>query len=206
MSLTPDQEDALKEIINIGIGRAAAALSELIGLRIELAVPNVWLCRLEDLGRVGVIPGAEGSCIVIAQDYEGLISGRAALVFPRTSGLQLSQLLANVENPTDELDLELSGILTEVANIVLNGVLGSLANVLDTNLTFSLPWFSGEQSEAVLPALVGSRFHVAPQTLVIADAHFQVRQRAISCVLLLVFQVGAIEAVLAPLCAAEANN
>ena len=47
MPLTADQEDALREIFTIGIGRAAATLSELLGTRIEMAVPRVTLRVLD---------------------------------------------------------------------------------------------------------------------------------------------------------------
>ena len=40
MTLGPDQEDALKEVINIGMSRAAATLSELMQTRIELTGPR----------------------------------------------------------------------------------------------------------------------------------------------------------------------
>lgn len=200
--LTPYQEDALREVVNVGIGRAAASLSELIGMRIELTMPRVRLCRLEELNASEAGEGEPWN-IVIAQDFDGRITGRASLVFPRHSGLELARLLTGVEHSVDELDLELSGILTEVANIVLNGVLGSLANALDSNLTFSLPWFSGEQKGASLPAILASRFSRPPESLVVADALFQVRQRAISSRLALVFELGSIEAVLATLCATE---
>ncbi|MGZ4989004.1 MAG: chemotaxis protein CheC, partial [Limisphaerales bacterium] len=41
MELNASQKDALTELINIGYARAAGALSELTGHRIELAVPAV---------------------------------------------------------------------------------------------------------------------------------------------------------------------
>ena len=41
MELTTIQQDALIELLNIGFGRAAAALSELTGHRVVLEVPEV---------------------------------------------------------------------------------------------------------------------------------------------------------------------
>ena len=47
MELTIEQKDALTELINIGYGRAAAALSELTGYRITLEVPRVSMHEIQ---------------------------------------------------------------------------------------------------------------------------------------------------------------
>ena len=49
MNLTAVQEDALTEVINIGFGRAAASLSKLTGQRVQLEVPNIAMCPLDEL-------------------------------------------------------------------------------------------------------------------------------------------------------------
>jgi chemotaxis protein CheC len=195
MRLTADQEDAFKELINVGVGRAAAALSDLIGMRIELEVPRLALCRPDEMA--ALLPaGTDASGLLIAQEFRGEWSGQAALLFPRECGLHLARLLADVDGPTDELDLELSGILTEVGNIVLNGVLGSLANALDTPMEYSVPHLCGERSAGAYLGRATSRRGERPYLLV-ADARFQVEERAISGSLLLVLELNALRAVLA---------
>ncbi len=174
MRLNPDQEDALREVVNIGIGRAASTLSDLIGTRIELAVPRVSLLRLDDVTRS--LANAAGNLdVAIVQDFQGPVSGRAALVLPHSSGLRLAQLLGEVAQPVDELDLELTGILTEVGNIMLNSVLGVLANILEISFAYSVPQFYGNWPAALLQA------HTLPidDALLAADADFWVRDDSI---------------------------
>ena len=48
MELTANQRDTLTELINIGYGRAAGALSELTGYRITLEVPKVAIHAIEE--------------------------------------------------------------------------------------------------------------------------------------------------------------
>ena len=50
MELTPLQQDALVELINIGFGRAAASLSKLTGHRVQLEVPEITMCPIEEMG------------------------------------------------------------------------------------------------------------------------------------------------------------
>ena len=49
MNLTAEQQDALIELINIGFGRAAASLSELTGHRVQLEVPQVTMCPIDEM-------------------------------------------------------------------------------------------------------------------------------------------------------------
>ena len=51
MQMTSDQQDVMTEIINVGIGRAAASLSELLGKRIDLQIPRVTICNISSLSK-----------------------------------------------------------------------------------------------------------------------------------------------------------
>jgi len=138
-NLDDESRDALAEVLNLGVGRAAASLSELVGQRIVLDVPQIYLYRsgdrhagwLEELGR---------SATVIHQTFEGSLHGKASLCVPAESSLALARLLSRDRDASiDRLDAELSGILLEVGNIVLNGVMGSLANSLLAQLRYAMP-------------------------------------------------------------------
>jgi len=39
--LTPLEKDALQEIMNIGFGRAAADLADILGLHVILSIPHI---------------------------------------------------------------------------------------------------------------------------------------------------------------------
>ena len=48
--LSEIQLDSLKEVVNIGIGRAGSVLSELIGSKVLLKVPVIGTCQIADIG------------------------------------------------------------------------------------------------------------------------------------------------------------
>jgi chemotaxis protein CheC len=201
MTLGPDQEDALKEVINIGMGRAAATLSELMQTRIELTVPGMMVGQVEGmLFRLSRTVGARG--LAVAQDFEGPWLGRAALVLPHDSGLRLARILGDVEDGSDELDLELSGILTEVGNIMINSMLGSLANVAGLRLSYGIPQFHSHHVAAFSGSPGVGRS--APDLLLV-DTHFQVRQFSIRGSLLFLFERGQLADLVRALGVAEAD-
>lgn len=201
MTLGPDQEDALKEVINIGMGRAAATLSELMQTRIELTVPGVLVGQVDGmLFRLSRAVGGRGLAVVL--DFEGPCLGRAALVLPHDSGLRLARILGDVADGSDELDLELSGILTEVGNIMINSVLGSLANVAGLCFSYRVPQFYSHHVAAFSESLGVGRW--APDLLIL-DTHFQVRQFSIRGSLLFLFERGQLADLVRLVCAAEAD-
>jgi chemotaxis protein CheC len=199
VELNADQEDAIREVFNIGIGRAAATLSELIGTRIELCVPRVALHVLDDTGAVQ-LPVADGASLAVVQDFRGRVVGRSALILPYASGLRLASLLGDVAEPADELDLELSGILAEVGNIMLNCVLGAISNMIGSHLTYSVPQFT---SAPVAGALLG-RWTPAHRSLLTADAEFSVRQHSIQGTLLIIMRTSGIKEIVDAICAVGA--
>ena len=186
MELTTEQLDALGEVVNIGVGRAAASLSELLGTRIELRVPRIQVKPRLSSQQTG---------LAILQTFEGNVSGTALLAFPTKSGEQLAKLLGGYD-PDEELPtIELSGILSEVGNIVLNGVLGSMANMVDTNLKYRVPDFVVDRPLESLVQRIGTERR-APDSIVVADTNFHVRSENISGSIVLAFDLGSLDSLL----------
>jgi len=194
MSYTSEETDVLTEVVNIGVGRAAASLNELIGERIELSVPQVTLCTLSEIqGNVREDRGELDTSII--QDFDGPTSGRAVLAFPGSSALKLGQILADLDEEPTELDFDLRDVLNEVGNIVLNGVLGSLSNLLQGNLRYTVPKLSTETSFWELVQRHLARDENGETPVLIADARFQVAARNIGGSLILLFDCGGIQAI-----------
>ena len=195
MIYSPDEIDALTELVNIGVGQAASSLSELLSERIELSVPRITVCRIEDLDLELVSLSAEPLDTSIIQEFQGIIAGRAILSFPRSSSLKLGQLLCHMDETPDQFDLDLSGVLNEVGNIVLNGVMGTISNIIVTELQFSLSRLILDTSISDL-VKVESSVKGTEEFVLIADARFQVQKRQIDGSLIIVFQVGGIQSIL----------
>jgi chemotaxis protein CheC len=130
--------DALTELVNIGVSRAAASLREMVGEQVLLSVPNVKLVGRDEA--VGILRSRESSRLVaVHQVFEGDITGRALLIFPETKSLELVRAVTGGELPLEDIiELEQEA-LAETGNIILNGCLGTIANMLQRSLKMSLP-------------------------------------------------------------------
>ena len=136
--LTELQLDALTEMVNIGVNRAAGSLREMVGEQVHLSVPKVSLVSRDDA--IATLAQSESASLVgVHQIFEGDVTGRALLIFPDTKSLELVRAVAGGELSLEEIiELEHEA-LAEIGNIILNGCLATMANMLQRNLKMSLP-------------------------------------------------------------------
>ena len=132
------ERDALTELVNIGVSRAAANLRKMVGEQVLLSVPSVEVVSRE--GATTLIREREsGELVAVRQDFEGVFSGRALLIFPQSNSMALVHAVTGgVLSTADAADMEQEA-LAETGNVVLNSCLATMANMLQRPLTMSLP-------------------------------------------------------------------
>ncbi len=141
MLLNNEQLDLFTELINIGVGKAAKLLNELISSPIKLSIPNIIVERPIDLVKK-LKPGKSTTYYAVKLQFEGSFNGIAEIVFPSESGNNLVSILTGEEPYSDELDGLRAGTLNEVANMLLNGVMGTISNIIKEVFNYSIPVYS----------------------------------------------------------------
>ena len=174
--LTDLQLDALTELVNIGVSRAAHSLREMVGAQVHLSVPTVKLVSRSEA--IGTLSAREVSNLVaVHQIFEGDITGRALLIFPETKSLELVRAITGGELPLEDIiELEQEA-LAETGNILLNSCLATIANMLQRSLKMSLP--------EVLRGNAETFFSLAPppeagDVVMFLYINFAIRERDIS--------------------------
>jgi len=132
------EQDALTELVNIGVSRAAASLRKMIGHQVLLSVPALEIVSRRVAATL-IREREGGDLVAVRQDFQGAFSGRALLIFPEANSLALVRAVTG-----DELDeagvLEMEDeALSETGNVVLYGCLATMANMLKRPLEMSLP-------------------------------------------------------------------
>jgi chemotaxis protein CheC len=138
VDLTELEKDALTEVVNIGVSRAAASLRKMVGHQVLLSVPAVEIVSRE---KAATLLGERESneLVAVQQSFSGAFSGRAMLIFPEEHSLALARAVAGDELSNDEIaDLEQEA-LAETGNVILNSCLATMANMLKRPLTMSIP-------------------------------------------------------------------
>ena len=188
IELSADDVDAIRELINIGVGRAAGMLNDITGCPIRLKVLSI---QIVDLARFtdGTQSDGDTPLSTVSLSFRGPMSGLSALVFPPESAAQLIIPMTRESEESREMDAMRIETLKEVGNIIINAVLGSIANVLKQHLNYSLP----EYQELSICFLARSLHTKVDDRVIIANAHFQIEETLIEGNILLVLEVGSMD-------------
>jgi len=190
MELTPVQHDALIELLNIGFGRAAASLSELTGHRVLLEVPHVSIHPIQELA-TALRAFVDDQVATVHQIFSGPVGGDALLVLDFKAAGMLKELLTN--EPPLPLPIDASGreVLTEVGNILLNACLGTFGNILQVQVSFSVPHLNLDTLNAVMQSLLVNREGL--RYALVVHAGFRLRDAEVRGYLVIVLSVASLD-------------
>jgi chemotaxis protein CheC len=149
------ERDALTELVNIGVSRAAASLRKMVHKQVILSVPSVEIVTRKSAASL-IGQRESEKLIAVQQQFEGPFSGRALLIFPESDGLSLVRAIVGDDLGESELAAIEEEALAETGNVILNGCLGSMANMLQHTLKMSLPHVRRGDSNLLFEILPGS--------------------------------------------------
>lgn len=162
--LTELEHDALTELINIGVSRAAASLRNMVTREVVLSVPAIAIVnRVQAAAIIGEREGAR--LIAVHQAFDGDLCGRALLIFPEANSLELVRVVTGGELPLEDVvELEQEA-LAETGNIILNACLATVANMLQRSLRMSLPEILRGDGPGLFgaPSAEAAQFEVMPR-------------------------------------------
>lgn len=180
--------DAIQELINIGVGNSAAMLAQLTHAPIKLFVPDVRIIRLSDLSKEPDLITKQQMASVYLE-FSGEFSGRTALMIPQESAANLVNLILQDSYEAEELDAVMVDTLKEVANIIVNGVMGSISNVFSEHLTYSIPTY---HLTSILTIIEQSGWKDEKE-IILANTMFQLQDSNIVGKIIMVLDIGALE-------------
>jgi chemotaxis protein CheC len=167
--------DALRELMSIGVGRAAHAISELTGQDVSLRVLEI---EVVELGSPIVVADLQGPAnLRVSQAFSGALQGHALFVLNRTGAIRLAQLLLGKSESEETFDELEQNALLELGNIVIGASVGLLANELNLPVRYELPQFQlrglGALSDlfADLTDLARVRVLITRASLALRDDH-----------------------------------
>ena len=141
--------DVLKEIGNIGAGNATTAIANMLGLRIDMSVPEVAFLPVEELGSA---IGAEDEIIVgIMLGVEADIDGSMMFLMDMPSAHHIvNKLMMRPDDycePFDEMDLS---AIKEIGNIIAGSYLSALSGLTNLTIVPSVPFVAVDMAAAIL--------------------------------------------------------
>lgn len=175
--------DALTELFNVGLHRAAASLSEVTSQRIVVELPRLWLLPIRDI-ELRLRELLEGELATVHQVFSGAVAGDAVLLLEQEKAASLTSLMTDGDaGEGGRLDESAREVLAEVGNIVLGACLSGFGDMLNLKVTFSVPSIHVDSLGAVLQALAVESDE--DQFAVIAATRFRLSTLAVEGYLLI---------------------
>ena len=152
ITLTESQNDALTEVCNIGMSKAAKQLSILLKDEIDMHVPHVEIIPAElAADQLGIKKDQRVICV--QQSIDGALGGEALLFFhDEDSASLINSLLGDLANYapiTEKREFEHEAMM-EIGNIIISACLGTLANFLKEEIILSVPRYSENTAESII--------------------------------------------------------
>lgn len=190
MVLSKIQQDALSEIINMGFGRAANALSILVKKRVVLQTPEANVFPIAELHKAFSIFGNQG-ITTIRQSFYGGISGDMALLIENQSATGLIDMVRESELVKRSITEQDQNDLLEIGNILLNAFCGSFGNFLNISIVFSIPEFYQGDIQNVIDTLMGESKEI--QYAVVVKVHFNLAQGSVEGYVVILMGLSSLE-------------
>jgi chemotaxis protein CheC len=185
--LTDLERDALREVSNIAMARAASSLRQMVEHEVLLSVPTIDIVSQETAAQIVGNPD-NASVVAVRQDFNGAFSGRALLIFPEANSLELVRAVVGRHLPLEDIvDLE-DEALAETGNIILNSWMATVSNLLRRTLKMSLPMVIRGESRRMFETVTGQE-----SLVLFLRIRFEISKKEIRGYVALVMDVPSIE-------------
>lgn len=183
--LSAKQIDTITEIINIGVGKGSASLSQMIDGEILLNVPYVNVITFSDVLEEITKLGGGDSVHSVEMRFSGEYDGSANVILPGESSKQLASLLIHEDPDSEAIEEMKDGLMIEVGNIILNAIMGSFGNILDAPLDYHMPKSYQGNVDGIYNQLDKERYH----QVLICHTNFSIRGKSVSGDILIMYEM-----------------
>jgi len=161
----------VKELVSIGAGNAATALSQMLSRRIDIRVPVANLCEVSDFSEIFGSPET-----LVAATYMRLlndVTGAIMLTFEKQTALDMADLLmGNQKGKTKNLNDMATSALKEAGTILSGAYLGAISEILGIKILISAPSIAIDMAGSISDAVLSEVCEDCDQALVITTEFF----------------------------------
>ena len=133
LSMTELERDIIREILNIGLARAADSFAVVAKERVLLEVPSIDLLMSNDI--MSKVREYQSRHVTIQSDIRGDFNGTTLMFFSGQHVQRLSRVCLRMQTTeTLEVNELQESLLLEISNIITGALVTQLANILKANI------------------------------------------------------------------------
>ncbi len=166
--LSPQQQDALKEIGSVGAGHAANSLASLLQTKIMVSTPSMSTIKLSELWADDEINRA--AVVAIHMKILGDAPGRIIVAFDLEGAVDLARtFIKRVLKTEDPSQAEIDSTFQEFGNILAGSYLMALSSLTKLQFSLSEPTIISGSTQTVLQELLKGE---SDDDIVVIESHF----------------------------------
>lgn len=136
-SFNPQQEDILKELINVSFGLSASLIGDMLDNRAKLHIPEISSIDIQYLDdKIVEVLDNDSEFYLTKQRFLGSFNGEVLFVFNNYSAQVFCSLLLKQEI-SDENDIKSS--IMELTNIITSACIGKFCEIIHGETIFKVP-------------------------------------------------------------------
>lgn len=195
--LSPFELDALIEIANIGMSRAATQLSLLLNDEILVSIPTARVVEPDDFFSALSLAQQEDA-VCAGQHLSGGLEGYSLLLLPLKQSRTLISALIDHEPLLEGTDMRIfeHEAMTEIANIIISSAITVMADLLKVEIRLSVPTYGRKSLDALFKHTSANG---TKHDIIILDARLNATHKLVSGSLVLALTVNSMSAMLARL-------
>ncbi len=191
--LSIEQVDFLTEMMNIGAGHAATALTQVLHCRVDIVIPRVFV--ITDAQELSILTSPSLPVVCARMGMVGDVSGGLFLIVPEEQKEDLIRLAERAMMGTGQSwragltsqesdDLKLS-VIAEIGNIVAGVYLTAVHDFCRLNIYHTVPTVATDMVQALLDeSLV--RLSRQVQHIIVIENEFMVEEKLIRTFLVMI--------------------
>lgn len=155
-----------------------------------LEVPKVSVHPIAELG-TALRPMLSDNVASVHQIFSGPVGGDALLILDHSAAGILKELLTDEPALPLPIDASAREVLTEVGNILLNACLGTFGNILQVQVSFSVPQLNLDTLHHVLRSLLVNQEGL--RYALVVHAGFKLKDAEVTGYLVIVLSVASLD-------------
>ncbi|KIQ04898.1 MULTISPECIES: response regulator [Pseudomonas] len=134
--------DAFREVVNVAMGQAAALLARVLGVFVQLPIPNVNILEVSELHMALADAQRGNGLTAVCQGYiGGGISGEALLIFHDSEVGDMARLMQWQQQNYSSMEM-----LLDMSSVIIGACLSGIAEQLDVSFSQGHPQVLGEHA------------------------------------------------------------
>ena len=178
--LTADQQDALRELANVGMGRAGAMIAKILDRFVRLSIPKVSIVERAEVGNNIAQLMGDGSVSAVRQAFHSRVRGEAICIYRGQRYDDLAEMMGYDEALDEAAQVEL---LLDITGVLVGACMGSIARQLESKIGFSPPSLVARD----VPISALTRLEGIPwDWALLLEVSFELEERTFACHILMV--------------------